>query len=150
MNGAEVPAGFERLKQDGFLGHLAGIWIRRHDTGLDTCLLVLPHHLNPNGTVHGGVLLSLLDYTLGGTTEQVLTLSNGDDANDAEASPRHPITISLTTQFTGGARLGLPLFGRAWVQRRTRSITFVAGELTSGDLTVATASAVFKNPSTPR
>jgi acyl-coenzyme A thioesterase PaaI-like protein len=131
----------------GFLGYLDGIWIRRHDAGLDTCLLVDAHHLNPNRTVHGGVLLSLLDYTLGGTTEQVLAISNH---NDPEASRQHPITISLTTQFTGGARHGLPLFGRAWVQRRTRSITFVAGELTSGDLTVATASAVFKNPSAAR
>jgi hypothetical protein len=85
----------------GFLGYLDGIWIRRHDAGLDTCLLVDAHHLNPNRTVHGGVLLSLLDYTLGGTTEQVLAISNH---NDPEASRQHSITISLTTQFTGGAR----------------------------------------------
>ncbi|QFU91603.1 PaaI family thioesterase [Amycolatopsis sp. YIM 10] len=103
-------------------------------------------HSNPNGTVHGGVPISLLDYTLDGTTEQVLASS----ADGGLATARqHTITISLTTQFSGGARHGLPLFGRAWVQRRTRSIAFVAGEPTSGDLTVATASAIFKTPRQP-
>ncbi|ASO19115.1 acyl-coenzyme A thioesterase PaaI-like protein [Actinoalloteichus hoggarensis] len=142
MNSAEVPAGCERLRQDGFMGYLDGIRVRRHDMGIDTCLLVVPHHLNPNGMVRGDILLSLLDYTLGGTAEQILASS---DDGGLVAARRHPITISLTTRFTGGARHGLPLSGRARVQRRTRPVSFVAGELTSGDLTVATTAAISRN-----
>jgi acyl-coenzyme A thioesterase PaaI-like protein len=148
MSAIDIPPGFQPLQQEGFLGYLDGISTRRHDAGLDTCLAISPHHLNPNGTVHGGVLLALLDYTLGGTTEQVLAMADGNDG--LPVGGRHPITISLTTQFTGGARPGSLLLGRAWVQRRTRSITFVAGELASGDEVVATASAIFKNPSVAR
>ncbi|WP_199435239.1 PaaI family thioesterase [Qaidamihabitans albus] len=143
MTAPTVPAGFAPLQQTGFLGHLDGIWTRRQDAGLDTCLIVAPTHLNPNGTVHGGVLLALLDFTLGGTVEEVLAVDKGTRIGQGD---RHPATITLTTQFTAAAGSDDLLLGRAWVQRRTRAITFVAGELTSADKVVATASAVFKHP----
>ena len=146
MNALTAPAGFQELEQSGFLGFLSGIWTRRHDGGLDTCLLVADHHLNPNGTVHGGVLLSLLDYTLGGTAEQILAQARGADV---EMGARHPATITLTTQFTAAAHPNVPVFGQARVQRITRSLTFLSGELSSADAVVATASAVFKNPPPP-
>lgn len=143
MSTLTVPHGFEPLVQDGFLGFLDGICTRRHPGGLDTCLLVVDHHLNPNGSVHGGVLLGLLDFTLGATAEQVLAETRGDTVTHGD---RHPATITLTTQFTSPAGPDVPLFGEARVRRQTRSLTFVTGELISADVVVATASGVFKNP----
>ncbi len=86
--------------------------------------------------MHGGVLLSLLDYTLGATADAVLGQETG----------RHPVTITLTTHFLAGADRSEPIFGTARVLRQTRSLSFVEGQVSSGDQVVAAASAVFKNP----
>lgn len=135
-----IPADYESLEQSGYLGWLDGIWIRRHADRADTLLLPLEHHANPNGYVHGGVILSLLDYTLGVTAELALP----------EASDMHPTTVSLTTHFIGGADGRHLIHGSAEVLRRTRSFSFVEGRLTSGGAVIATATAVFKNPSPRR
>ena len=134
--GRQIPPAYRPLVQEGFLGYLGGIRVRQADGGVDTCLLVAADHLNPNGTVHGGVLLSLLDFTLGATAEAVLGQGTG----------RHPATISLTTHFLAAADRRDLLFGTARVLRRTRSLSFVEGQVSSGDRLVASASAVFRNP----
>jgi uncharacterized protein (TIGR00369 family) len=131
-----IPPGYQPLVQEGFLGYLGGIWVCPADGGVDTCLLVRADHLNPNGTVHGGVLLSLLDFTLGATAEAVLGQGTG----------RHPATISLTTHFLAAADQRDLLFGTARVLRRTRFLSFVEGQVSSGEALVASASAVFRNP----
>lgn len=132
----QIPPAYQPLEQKGFLGYLGGIRVRDADRAVDTCLLVREDHLNPNGTVHGGVLLSLLDFTLGATAEAALGRETG----------RHPATISLTTHFLAAADQRDLLFGTALVLRQTRSLTFVEGRISSGDRLVATASAVFRNP----
>ncbi|MFD2416548.1 PaaI family thioesterase [Amycolatopsis pigmentata] len=131
-----IPSEYRPLAQEGFLGYLGGIWVRQADGCVDTCLLIAADHLNPNGTVHGGVLLSLLDYTLGATAEAALGQGTG----------RHPATISLTTHFLAAADRRDLLFGTAQVLRRTRTLSFVEGQVSSGGRPVASASAVFRNP----
>jgi uncharacterized protein (TIGR00369 family) len=130
-----MPPTHQPLVQEGFLGHLGGIGVRRTSEGVETCLVVGAEHLNPNGTVHGGVLLTLLDYTLGVSVENAL----------GEAA-RHPTTISLTTHFLAGADHSHLLRGTATILRQTRSLSFAQGRITSGDRVVAAADAVFKNP----
>jgi uncharacterized protein (TIGR00369 family) len=131
-----IPTGYDRLEQTGYLGWLDGIWIRRHTDRAETILLPLEHHANPNGYVHGGVILSLLDFTLGVTAEVALR----------QPSDMHPATVSLTTHFIGGASGRDLLHCAAEVLKQTRSFSFVEGRITSGGEVIATASAVFKNP----
>lgn len=142
MTERRVPAGFVPLEQIGFLDHVGGIWIRRHADRADTCLVIGAAHTNPNGTAHGGVLLALLDFTLGVTAEQLLT----SRVEAPAAAGRHPATVSLTANFLAGVGANSLVLGSAHVQQQTRSLTFVAGELVSDGKKVAAASAVFRNP----
>ncbi|TQM37021.1 PaaI family thioesterase [Pseudonocardia cypriaca] len=137
MTEIRAPEGYVPIGQeDTFLGHVGGItWKRRADR-TDTCLLLAPHHLNPNGTAHGGFLLTLLDITLGATVESFLGV----------AADRHPVTLQLSCSMLAPARGGELLFGEAAVDRATRTVTFVSARLHSRGQTVLTASAVFRNP----
>ena len=132
-----TPDGFVPLGQEStFLGHVGGLTWRRETDRTDTCVLLQPHHLNPNGTAHGGLLLTLLDITLGATVESFL----GVDPD------RHPVTLQLSCSMLAPARGGELLYGEAKVDRSTRTVTFVSARLHTQGQTVLTASAVFRNP----
>ncbi|MER8160828.1 PaaI family thioesterase [Streptomyces sp. NPDC094472] len=132
-----IPEGFVPLGQEGtFLGHVGGLTWRRTTDRTDICVPLAPHHLNPNGTAHGGFLMTVLDITLGATVESFL-------GTDPE---RHPVTLQLSCSLLAPARGGELLFGEARVDRSTRTVTFVSARLHSEGQTVLTASAVFRNP----
>jgi uncharacterized protein (TIGR00369 family) len=83
-------------------------------------LPVEPHLTNSLGTVHGGVIMSLLDVAL-----------------CTAARTLHPdsigvITIDLSTSFIGGAS-GQRLYADARVLRDARSMSFVEGEARNED-----------------
>ena len=83
-------------------------------------LPVEPHLANSLGTVHGGVIMSLLDVAL-----------------CTAARTLHPdsigvITIDLSTSFIGGAT-GKKLFADARVMRDGRSMSFVEAEAKNED-----------------
>lgn len=128
---------FEPIGQEAsFLGHVGGIESRRMADGVELRLKLASHHLNPNGTVHGGVILTLFDITLGLTVEQSLQ----------GALDGHPITVQLSTSMIGAASAGETLIGTAQVDASTRTTSFVSGRIRCGSRVIATASAVFRNP----
>jgi uncharacterized protein (TIGR00369 family) len=132
-----IPAGFEPVLQpEGFIDRVAGIHWARRQNSVETCLVVAKQHTNPIGTAHGGVILTLLDLTLGATAQ----------AHIGHDGPGHPATVQLSTTFISGAREGDLLVGEAAVDSATRTMSFVSGRLKVGDKTIATASAVFRNP----
>lgn len=102
----------------------------------DVCVSPAPHHLNPNGTAHGGFLMTVLDITLGATVESFLGVDPG----------RHPVTLQLSCSMLAPARGGELLFAEATVDQSTRTVTFVSARLHSEGRAVVTASAVFRNP----
>ena len=83
---------------------------------------------NPVGDVQGGLLGAMLDDTLG----PCLVATLGPE----QWAP----TLELHTHFLAPAKVGR-LVGRARVVQRGRSVAFLAGELTQGDVVVATATA---------
>lgn len=131
------PGEFEDVGQkDSFLGHLHGIRKRRHGDRIEICLQVEPHHLNPNGTVHGGVLLTLLDITLGMTVEAHLNSQSG----------RHPITVQLNSNMIAAASVGQLVLGQAQVDGTSRTMTWASGRLLCEGRTLMTGTGVFRNP----
>ena len=79
-----------------------------------------PMHLNPSGTVHGGVLLTLMDEA--GALAGVFSAE--------PAQPRYSVTVSLTGQFTGQARSGR-ITAIGTVVRSGGRIYFSRSEVTS-------------------
>jgi acyl-coenzyme A thioesterase PaaI-like protein len=136
-----LRSGFLPLNQAGtFLDHVGGMMWRRLPDRTDTCLILEPRHLNPNGTAHGGLLMTLLDITLGATVESYLQCVGSD---------RHPITIQLSCSMMSPALRDSVVFGEAEVEQSTRVVSFVKGQLVSAGRTLLTASAVFRNPPPP-
>jgi uncharacterized protein (TIGR00369 family) len=131
----QIPEGFEPFGEDGsFIGHVGPVFIKR-EAGKATLLLRLQlNHTNPVGTAHGGLLMTLLDITLG---------SNAGAAIGHQGT--YP-TVQLSCNLVGVAKAGEQLIGEGEVTQVTRTLAFVTGRLRVGDRTVATASAVFRNP----
>lgn len=90
-----------------------------------------PSHCNAIGTVHGGVLTSLLD--------QAIAI---EAWNAADRCPT--VTLQMDTRFMQAARAGDLLEACATLRHGTRSMLFVDAEVHSGDRLVATATAVMK------
>lgn len=97
-------------------------------------LELLPWHLNGNGVVHGGVLVSMLDVVCAMTGVYCIQKGNR----------RHSVTVSMTTNFIGQERTGRLI---ATGQRTSSGgkLYFATGEIRSEKgVLVASASGVYR------
>jgi uncharacterized protein (TIGR00369 family) len=122
----------EYQKRIPFVQHLQ---IRTDTLGKGTARLSVPvesHLTNSLGTVHGGVIMSLLDVALCTAARTLHPESVG------------VITINLSTSFIG-AGSGTTLYADARVLKDGRSMSFVEGEAMNQDGTlVAKATATVR------
>ena len=106
----------------------------------DACLTRLPlrpENTNSRGVVHGGVLMSVLDFTLSAAARSHAPLEFS------------AVTIDLTTHFLGEAKTELAVEGRCI--RRGGTIVFCEGEVRDRDGQVLTiARGAFKLLDIPR
>jgi uncharacterized protein (TIGR00369 family) len=110
----------EYQKKIPFVQHLK---ILTEELGQGTARLslpVAPEFTNSLGTVHGGVIMSLLDVALCTAARTLHPDSTG------------VITIDLSTSFIGGGS-GERLFAEARVLKDGRSMSFVEGEARNAD-----------------
>jgi len=93
-------------------------------------------HSNRNGMLHGGIIAMLLDAACGFTAS--MRLGAGE--------PLTPlVTVSLTTQFVAGARLGSRVMATGYPSGGGAKIAHVRGELVDDTgAVIATALGVFK------
>ena len=113
----------EYQKRIPFVSHLQ---ILTETLGKGTARLSLPverHLTNSLGTVHGGVIMSLLDVALCTAARTLHPESVG------------VITINLTTSFIGAGN-GAKLYAEARVLKDGRSMSFVEGEAHTADGTL--------------
>nr|WP_321463014.1 PaaI family thioesterase [uncultured Cohaesibacter sp.] len=124
---------WQAMTIDGFVGLIGPLLRRREEDGSKRyALRVGPAHLNHIGSLHGGVITSLLDQTI------ALEAWN--------AAGRKPtVTIQMDTRFLGAAREGELITARAKIRKATRSMIFVDADVTSQeDDLLASATAVMK------
>jgi uncharacterized protein (TIGR00369 family) len=110
----------EYQKKIPFVQHLK---ILTEELGEGTAKLSLPvepEFTNSLGTVHGGVIMSLLDVALCTAARTLHPDSTG------------VITIDLSTSFVGGGS-GARLFAEARVLKDARTMSFVEGEARNAD-----------------
>ena len=118
MNPLEFTRQYQ--KKIPFVSHLK---ILTETLGEGTARLSLPiepHLTNSLGTVHGGVIMSLLDVALCTAARTLHPESAG------------VVTIDLSTSFIGGAG-GAKLLAEARVLKDTMSMTFVEAEAKNED-----------------
>lgn len=88
-------------------------------------------HLNARGVVHGGMIASLADHSLGMVVWEHLG--------------RQPcVTVELNVKFVSAGKLGDLLTVRGEVVRATRSVVFVRGLMLAGERVVAMMDGVWK------
>ncbi|MEH6519247.1 MAG: PaaI family thioesterase [Halioglobus sp.] len=95
--------------------NIGPFFYRKQAEGLFLGMRAAEKHANGRGSVHGGVLLCYADYAA-----SMLALSGVSE---------HCVTVSLNSDFIAPARIGDWIEGAGDVVSRTRTLTFVRGEL---------------------
>lgn len=123
--------GWRAMPKLALPGAIGVPWSRRIDGVWRYGLLTSDAHLNPQGVVHGGVLMTLTDHAL-----SLLAW---------EAAGRAPCTtIQLNTQFLNVVRPGDFVWVDGEVTRRTRTLVFTRGLLRVAERTVGAADGVWR------
>jgi len=132
---AALPAGFEAFDEAGtYIGLIGPLYRRREGGRVVLCLPIEQRHTNPMGTAHGGLLMTLVDLTLGMNVGAAL----GQDV---------PVpTVQVSCSLIAAAKAGEIVFGDAEVDRVTRSFAFVSGALRAEGRVLVRASAIFRCP----
>ena len=119
MRGGAMPAGI-------------GLpWAKRTDGGWRYGLLTTPEHANPQGALHGGILMSFADHGL--------SLLAWEAANRAQCT-----TIQLNTHFLAVVRPGDFVELRGEVTRATSGLVFVRGKISVGERDVAAIDGIWR------
>ena len=113
----------EYQKRIPFVSHLRILTETLGEGTARLSLPVEPHLTNSLGTVHGGVIVSLLDVALCTAARTLHPQSVG------------VITINLSTSFIGAGN-GAKLYAEARVLKDGRSLSFVEGEAQNADGTL--------------
>lgn len=114
-----------------FMAHIGLVPLQMAEGLCRTRLDVAPNLVNSRGDIHGGSIMSAMDFTLSAAARSHDPLALGS------------ITVDMTTHFYAPARSTLTIEGKC--TRRGRSVVFCDGEAhdENGKL-VAVARAVFK------
>lgn len=137
MSGDEIPEGYKQWAGvSPAEDDIGPFFYRREEGGLRLGFRVASKNCNGIGTAHGGVLMAFADYA-----STMLALS-GVKENCA--------TISFSADFTASARLGDWVTATGEVIRRTRSTTFVRGQVMLADEPLLVFQAVLKRLPLPQ
>jgi len=129
---SDIPAGFVPLgRLSPYIVAMGPFYWKEEGKARILGLRADEKHINTRGFVHGGVLCSLADITLGYNIAY-------------SADPPLPVvTANLNVDFAGTARLGDWLECRADVQRVGGRLAFANAYIWRGGDRIARASAVF-------
>ena len=132
-------AGFSIFGEPGGFVHRNGpLYIQTGTNKPIVKMLLGTQHVNRLNIASGGLLMTVLDIALGTTVSAKVGYEG--------ICP----TVQISCSLIASARRGDWLFGEAVVTEETRSLAFATGRLFIGDRTIATASGVFKIPSSVR
>jgi len=127
----QIPEGFEPFRfNEGFLSVAGPYYFKSSEQPvLSFGLQTGPEHANPNGVLHGGVLMSFADTVMG----TAVYFQRGNCA-----------TVSLNTEFVGNVEPGAWIDAKVEITKMTKSLAFVRGTLTCGDEVLLSASGIWK------
>ena len=128
-----IPEGYQLFEfVDPFEDLVGPLCFKKVDGGeLRFAFEAQPQHANTSGQIHGGMLMTFADFAL------CLTAIHGLPGERC-------VTVSLSCEFTAPGEVGDFIESTAEVVRRTRSLTFVRGEVMVGERTLLNYSAIVK------
>ncbi len=104
--------------------HYLGVDFKLYDdSACEIELLIKPEHLNIGGTVHGGIISSLLDIALSGAIT----------ARIKDRSAEQVVTLQMNVNFLRAANLGDRLIAHGRVIKQGSTIAYIEGEIINQD-----------------
>ena len=136
-NAQSVPAGFKLHERTSPLTRpWAPIYRKADDRSVHLGVYLREGHCNSRGLVHGGFIAALADNTMGYTAGQAMR-SDGRDIKSL-------VTINLSVDYLGAAKLGQWMSWEPHLIKATRTIAFVEALVKADGTPVARANATFK------
>ncbi|MGE0254569.1 MAG: DsbA family protein [Alphaproteobacteria bacterium] len=131
----DPPEGFQPFwLNGGFIGHTGPLWIKAEGRHATFAFRVMPHHANPRGSTHGGMLMTFMDVALA----QSVLYEHGIRGMIA--------TIKFECDFVAPAMPGDWVTSDYEIVRETRNMVFINGRAKVGADTVMRCSAIYKTP----
>ena len=128
----DIPEGYTlQVGLDPAEDHVGPFYTRAEEAGFRSAFLPEAKNCNLNGDVHGGVLVVFADYAL--------CISATDRYAEESCT-----SISFNCEFVSAGRQGELIECLPVVTRKTGSMVFMRGELTSNGETLMTFSSVVK------
>ncbi|MDD7973124.1 PaaI family thioesterase [Roseinatronobacter alkalisoli] len=130
-------AGWRPETDDGFVGHVGGLWRRDINGRMQMAFIARPFHANRNGVVHGGMLMTFVDRAFGQFARVTTGATRG-------------ATISLNHNFLAPVRIGDLVEIEPEIVKVTTRLVFVAGTAHVADASVISAQGIFRVSHSPR
>ena len=105
---------------DPFEDHCGPMYYKKIDGHFHSRLMLQEKHMNGQGNVHGGVLMTFADYAL--------FVIARDSLREVGA-----VTVSFSSEFIGPADIGELLEARGEIIQETGRMLFVQGMIYSGE-----------------
>ena len=133
MTVTDIPAGFApHFRKSPFTDPWEPLYSKRTAKGLTMGLRLDRPHTNARGLIHGGLIASLADNSMGYSCAQAM------------GGTSSLVTISLAVDFIGGAQLGQWLAVESEAIRTGSTICFAQSLIKAEDVVIARASATFR------
>ena len=133
MTVTDIPAGFEpHFRKSPFTDPWEPLYSKRTDKGVTMGLRLDKPHTNARGLIHGGLIASLADNSMGYSCAQAM------------GGTSSLVTISLAVDFIGSAQLGQWLAVESEAIRTGSTICFAQSLIKADDAVIARASATFR------
>lgn len=127
----EAPPGYRLYEyHDPFEDWVGPLWLNREGEHLKFAFPAMAKHCNTGGTVHGGMLMTFADFAL-------CAIACGELIEQERC-----VTVSFNSEFVAAGRLGDLIEAEGEIVRRSRTLTFVRGQVFSGDKTLLNFSGV--------
>ena len=133
MTVTDIPAGFApHFRKSPFTDPWEPLYSKRTEKGVTMGLRLDRPHTNARGLIHGGLIASLADNSMGYSCAQAM------------GGTSSLVTISLAVDFIGGAQLGQWLAVESEAIRTGSTICFAQSLIKAEDVVIARASATFR------
>src|SRR5215217_421278 len=128
-----VPEGFApHFRKSPLTEPWEPLYSRRTDAAVIIGLIAATPHTNSRGLVHGGLISALADNAMGLSCGQGLEAAGG------------LVTVTLTVDFIGAAKLGQWLAFETTFVKRGRTLCFAQAFVTADGEPIARANATFR------
>lgn len=134
MTPPTVPTDFSPIQTQGFGGFVGPVLGGADADGPLFLFDIVSQHLNGDGRLHGGMMMSLMSIVMG----EVAQVTAAAKTEGAKARP-----LSLNCDFVSAGETGERVEGRATITRATRSVLFMSGTLSVGTRMLMTATGVY-------